>query len=329
MSKIVRFHRFGGPDVLEIETIDVAPPGAGEVQVDISRIGINRAEALMRSGRYIETPTLPSGLGLEAAGIVSAIGEGVQGLGVGDRVSIMPPVAMTASPTYAERANFPSAIVLRLPDWQDFDTAAAAWMQYLTSYGALIDIAGLQAGEGVLITAASSSTGLAAIQIARLVGAVPIALTRSREKVQPLREAGAAHVLVTSDGDVEPMLREIAQRIPMGLLFDAVGGPLFASLAAALRPRATAVVYGAFSPDLTPFSAADLLAGQILIRGYLVHHVTKDAQRLARAQAFILQGLHSGALRPIVAGKFPLSRIVDAHRELERGEHVGKILVTT
>lgn len=329
MSKVVRFHRFGGPDVLEIKTLEVAPPGVGEVQVDISRIGINRAEALMRSGHYIEHPTLPSGLGLEAAGTVRAIGEGVQGLAVGDRVSIMPPVAMAVSPTYAERANFPSAIILRLPDWLDFDTAAAAWMQYLTSYGALIDIGGLPAGQGVLITAASSSTGLAAIQIARMVGAVPIALTSSREKVEPLRHAGAAHVLVTSGEDLHSALREFAERIPIGLLFDAVGGPLFATLVGALRPQAAAVVYGAFSPELTSFSAADLLAKQIVVRGYLVHHVTKDAQRLARAQFFILEGLHSGALRPIIAGTFPLSRIMDAHRELERGKQVGKILVTT
>ena len=141
MARVVRFRHHGGPDVLRIETIDVPPPATGEVQIRVKALGLNRAEALLRKGTYIERTTFPSGLGLEAAGIVEAVGDDVTSFVPGDIVSIVPPLSMVRWPAYAELANFPAELVVKHPPELGFEAAAALWMQFLTAYGALVDIA--------------------------------------------------------------------------------------------------------------------------------------------------------------------------------------------
>lgn len=179
MARVVRFHQHGGPEVLRIEHVDVPSPAQGEVRIRVRALGLNRAEALLRAGSYIETPTLPSGLGLEAAGVVESVGTGVEGLAPGDAVSVVPPVSMVRWPAYGELVTFPAALVVRHPPSLSWEAAAALWMPYLTAYGALIDIARLGKGDYVVVTAASSSVGLAAIQIANLAG------SRSRSRAAP------------------------------------------------------------------------------------------------------------------------------------------------
>ena len=169
MARVVRFHEVGGPEVLKIEEIEVPPPAKGEVQIRIHALGLNRAEAMFRSGQYLEEPKLPARLGYEAAGTVAAIGTGVQGFKIGDAVSTIPSFSLNAYGLYGDLANVPVHAVTHYPASLSWAEAAAVWMQYLTAYGALIDIAGLKSGETVLIPAASSSVGLAAIQIANKV----------------------------------------------------------------------------------------------------------------------------------------------------------------
>jgi len=143
MTRVVRFHRHGDPEVLRIEDVDLPPPSPGEVQIRVKALGLNRAEALLRSGAYIETPPLPSGLGLEAAGVVESIGEGVKDFVPGDAVSVIPPQSMVRWPAYGELVTYPAGLIVKHPPSLDWQTAAAIWMQYLTAYGALIDIARL------------------------------------------------------------------------------------------------------------------------------------------------------------------------------------------
>ncbi|TIV67093.1 MAG: NADPH:quinone reductase [Mesorhizobium sp.] len=327
MARVVRFHSHGGPEVLRIEKIEVPPPGRGEVRIRVRALGLNRAEASMRNGTYIETPSLPSGLGLEAAGFVEAIGEGVTGFAPGGAVSIIPPRSMARWPAYGELVTFPAELVVKHPPSLSFEAAAATWMQYLTAYGALIDIAGLCRDEPVVITAASSSVGLAAIQIANRIGAVPIAVTRTSAKRTALLDAGAAHVVALVEDDLEARLRGIA---PQGVrvVLDAVGGPIFTPLAAAMARGGILIEYGGLSPEPTPFPLFEVLAKTLTLRGYLVHEITGDPARLQTAKRFILDGLASGALRPIIARTFPFEAIAEAHRFLEAGEQFGKIVVT-
>jgi NADPH:quinone reductase-like Zn-dependent oxidoreductase len=328
MARAVRFHQHGGPEVLRIETVDVPRPAAGEVQIRIRALGLNRAEALLRRGTYIETATFPSGLGLEAAGVVAAVGDEVTSFVPGDAVSIVPPLSMVRWPAYAELATFPAELVVKHPPELGFEAAAAVWMQYLTAYGALVDIAGLGRGDVVAITAASSSVGLAAIQIANRIGAVPVALTRTRAKWRALRDAGAAQIVGSDEENIRARLAEIAGSKGVRVVFDAVGGPAFEPLTAAMSPGGILIAYGGLSPEPTPFPLFNVLGKSLTLRGYLVHEIIRDPVRLAKAKAFILDGLSDRTLKPVIARTFRFDEIVDAHRFLESNAQFGKIVVT-
>src|SRR5262245_42166786 len=140
MARVVRFHEPGGPEVLRLEELDVPPPGEGEVQIAVKAIGLNRAETMFRRGQYLEDPKLPARLGYEAAGTVAAVGPGIQGLKVGDAVSVIPAFSLNDYGMYTDLANAPARFVVKHPGSLSFE--AAVWMQYLTAYGAPIDIAG-------------------------------------------------------------------------------------------------------------------------------------------------------------------------------------------
>jgi NADPH:quinone reductase-like Zn-dependent oxidoreductase len=253
MARVVRFHELGGPEVLSIEEVAVPRPGPGEVRIRVKALGLNRAEAMLRTGNYIETATFPSGLGFEAAGIVDQVGEGVVDLKAGDAVSVVPPLSQLRWPAYGELARFPAAHVVKHPAALGFEAAAAVWMQYVTAYGALIDIAKLQPQDFVVVTAASSSVGLAAIQIARMVGATPIAVTRTSEKKQALLDAGAAHVIASAEEDLQARLEAITGPDGVRVVFDPIGGPAFVPLTAAMARGGILIEYGALSPEPTPF----------------------------------------------------------------------------
>ncbi|MGH6615208.1 zinc-dependent alcohol dehydrogenase family protein [Sphingomonas sp.] len=328
MARVVRFHEYGGPEVLRIETADIPAPGPGEVQIRVRALGLNRAEALMRAGTYIESPTLPSGLGLEAAGVVERVGEGVEGVAPGDAVSVIPPVSMVRWPAYGEVITYPANLVVKHPSSLGWEEAAAVWMAYLTAYGALIDIAKLGCGEFVVITAASSSVGIAAIQIANRVGATAIAVTRTSAKRQALIDVGAAHVIAAAEEDLEARLREIVGPGGARVVFDPVGGPIFEPLTVAMSPGGILLEYGGLSSEPTPFPLFTVLGKSLTLRGYLVHEILGDPARLAAAKAFILDGLASGAFRPVIARIFAFDEIVEAHRYLESNAQFGKIVVT-
>lgn len=329
MARIVRFHALGGPEVLRVEEVEVPSPGPGEVRIRVKALGLNRAEALLRSGRYIETPDrFPAGLGLEAAGIVDAVGAGAGGFAPGDTVSVIPPKSMLRWPAYGEFATFPAAHVVRHPASLGWAEAAATWMPYLTAYGALIDVTQARRGDHVAITAASSSVGLAAIQIANAIGATPIAVTRTSAKRQALLDHGAAHVIASEEEDLLERLREIAGPDGVRIVLDPVGGPAFGPLTAAMARGGILVEYGGLSPEPTPFPIFDVLAKSLTLRGFLVHEIIGDPARLAAARTFVLDGLESGALRPTIDRTFPFERIVDAHHYLESNRQFGKIVVT-
>lgn len=328
MARVVRFYEHGGPEVLRIEDIDVPGPGRGEIQIHVKALGLNRAEALLRSGTYIETPALPSGLGFEAAGIVEQVGAGVVGLSPGDAVSVVPPLSQVRWPAYGELANFPAYLVVKKPPSLSWEAAAAVWMQYLTAYGALIDIAGIQRNEPVVITAASSSVGLAAIQIVNSVGAIPIAVTRTSQKARALAHVGAAHVVASAEEDLVARLNSIAGAQGLRVVFDPVGGPTLTTLMEVMSSGGIAIEYGVLGPAITPVPMATVLVKTLTLRGYLVHEITGDPVRLETAKAFILDGLTKGALEPVIAKTFAFDQIVEAHRFLESNEQFGKIVVT-
>ena len=328
MALIVRFHQTGGPEVLKIEKVDVPPPGPGEVRIAVKALGLNRAETMFRSGHYLEQPRLPARLGYEAAGTVEALGEGVQGLKVGDAVSTIPAFSQNQYGVYGDTAIVPAFAVTKHPASLSWAEAAAVWMQYATAYGALIDIAGLKAGDTLLIPAASSSVGIAAIQIARMIGATPVALTRGSSKRKALLDAGAAHVIATEEQDLVAEAKKLTGGKGARIVFDPVGGPTVAKLTVAMAERGILFLYGALSTEPTPLPLMDVVGKSLTIRGYVLFEITGDPRRLERARKFIVDGLSAGKLKPVVAKTFPLEQIVEAHRYMESNQQVGKIVVT-
>lgn len=328
MARVVRFHRIGGPEVLQIENLDVPAPQAGEVRINVKALGLNRAEAMFRSGQYLEQPVFPSRLGYEAAGVVDAVGPGVEGLKPGDAVSTVPAFPLGKYGVYGDAAIVPASAVAKHPPSLSWTEAAAIWMQYLTAYGALVDIAQLTQGDTVLIPAASSSVGIAAIEIARRVGATPIALTRKSDKREALLKLGAASVIATEEQDLVAEAGKLTAGKGARVVFDPVGGPTVAKLAAAMAPRGILFLYGALSPEPTPVPLMEVLGKSLTIRGYILFEITSDPSRLSRAKQWVVDGLASGQLKPVVAKTFPLSEIVEAHRYLESNRQIGKIVVT-
>ena len=328
MPKIIRFHETGGAEVLKIEDLPLEDPGEGEVRLKVEAIGLNRAEVMFRQGKYLEDPELPSRLGYEAAGIVDAVGSGVSGIQNGDRVSTIPGFSMGQYGVYGESAIVPDHTVARYPDNLSAAEGASIWMQYLTAFGALIDIGRLNAGDTVLITAASSSVGLAAIQITKAAGALVIATTRGADKKQFLLEAGADHVIVTNEEDLAETVMAITSGKGANLIFDPIGGSLLETLADAAASGAIIFEYGALSPEPTIFPLFSALKKGLAIRGYVLFEIVNDVERLARGKQFIYDGLKSGALKPLIDRTFPLNAIVDAHRYMESNQQKGKIVVT-
>jgi NADPH:quinone reductase-like Zn-dependent oxidoreductase len=327
MPKIIRFYETGGPEVLKIEEAPLVEPGAGEVRLKVEAIGLNRAEVMFRQGHYLETPVLPSRLGYEAAGIVDALGPGASGVNIGDRVSTVPSFSIGTYGVYGESAIVPAYAAARYPENLSPAEGAAIWMQYLTAFGALIEFGHLQKGDTVLISAASSSVGLAAIQIARSVGATAIAITRGADKKAFLLGAGADHVIATDEQDLVEGVLAVTAGKGAGMAFDPVAGALLGDLAGAAAPGATIFEYGALSPVPTTFPLFAALAKGLTVRGYTLFEIVKHPERLARGKQFIYSGLESGALKPIIDRTFPLESIVEAHRYMESNQQKGKIVV--
>jgi NADPH:quinone reductase-like Zn-dependent oxidoreductase len=326
MIRGVRFHKFGGPEVLQIENVIVPEPGPDEVRLRIKAIGLNRGEILMRSGRAATKANLPAQLGAEAAGIVEILGSNVKGLVIGDRVAVVP--GDLGRGYYGEVALAPARTLVKIPPTQSWQDAAATWMAFGTAWTGLVDIARLSRGQTVLITAASSSAGLAAIQTARKVGANPVALTRTRVKAAALREAGATHVIATEEQDVATEVARLTEGNGAEVVLDAVGGPAFEKLAEATAKGGLLITYGRVSTVVTPLPLAQLLWKDLTVRGFVLPNAVVHDEKLAALKQFISEGLASGTLRPIIARTFPFEEIVAAHRYLESGSQFGKVVVT-
>lgn len=328
MSRTIKFAQAGGPEVLEFIEMGVPAPGPHEVRIKVRAIGINRADSMWRNNKYVESPIFPAGLGYDAAGIVDAVGKDVTEFAVGDTVSTIPAFSLNKYSTYGEVILAPDHAVVKHPDSLSFVEAASVWMMFLTAYGALVFDAQVKAGDFVVIPAASSSVGLAAIQIVNYAGATPIALTRTSDKRQRLHEAGAPHVIVTQEQDMLAEVMRITDGNGARVVFDPVGGLDFLKLIAALTFQGIAYIYGALSENDTMIPVLEMIRKMPAVKGYSVRLVTGDAERRKVAVEYIIRGLASGALKPVIDRTFKFDEMVEAHRYLENSGQFGKIVVT-
>jgi NADPH:quinone reductase-like Zn-dependent oxidoreductase len=261
--------------------------------------------------------------------VIEALGPGVRDLHEGQAVSVVPAFSQNRYAVYAEQAVVPAGAVVARPEGVDAITGAAVWMAYLTAYGALVEVAGLRPADTVLLTAASSSVGLAAIHVANRLGVRPIAVTRTRAKRDRLLDEGAAAVIVSDEEDVARRVLELTGDRGVELAFDAVAGPGVVDLGRVVTPDGTLILYGAQSGEPTPFPGFDLGMPALNVRTYTVHEITRDPERMRRATGFIGAGLRDGAFRAVIDRTFPLEEIVRAHRHMEDADsRFGKIVVT-
>jgi NADPH:quinone reductase-like Zn-dependent oxidoreductase len=328
MSRTIKFAKAGSPEVLEFVDIEVPAPGPREVRIKVKAIGINRADSMWRNDKYVERVKFPAGLGYDAAGIVDAVGKEVTDFAVGDAVNTIPAFSLNQYSAYGEVILAPVHAVVKQPESLSFVEAASVWMMFLTAYGALVLDAKVEPGDFVIIPAASSSVGLAAIQIANYAGATPIALTRTLYKKLQLIEAGAKHVIATQEQDMVAEVMRITNGKGARIAFDPVGGSDFPKLLSALTNEGIAYIYGALSEDDTPIPVLEMIRKMTTVKGYSIRLATGDEARRKDAVEYVAKGLANGALKPIIDRTFKFDDMVEVHRYLEQNGQFGKIVVT-
>lgn len=327
-AKVVRFHALGGPEVLKIQEETIPEPAKGEVRLSVQAIGLNRAEVMFRQGQYLESPVLPSKLGYEAAGVVEAVGPDVDKSWLGKKASTLPAFLMTNYGVYGEMAIVPASALAVYPERLTPEEGTSIWMQYLTAYGALIAHAHITKGDFVIITAASSSVGIAAIEMVKAEGAIGIAVTRTSTKKAVLLEVGAHHVIATQEEDFVARVKEITGGIGARVIFDPIAGNGVELLAQAAALGGTIFEYGALAPEPTPFPLFAALSKGLSLRGYTVREVLFDPKQKAKAERYVFDQLEAGNFKPRIDRVFPFAQIVEAHRYMESNQQIGKIVVT-
>ena len=326
-AKIVRFHELGGADVLKIEDLPLEEPGKGEVRLRVKAIGLNRAECMFRLGKYLVHPTLPSKIGYEASGIVEAVGEGVDAAWVGKTVSTVPAFHADEYGVYGEVAIVPVGALAEYPARLSYEEGTSIWMQYITAYGAIVLQGKVAQGDFVLSTAASSSVGLAAIEIVKAEGAVSIATTRTSKKKAELLALGADYVIATEEEDLAARVMEITGGKGARIIFDPVAGKGIQALAASASVGATIFEYGALALEPTPFPLFAALTKHLWFKGYTLFEVVGDPAAFPVAKKYVFDHLESGAFQPKIARTFPFSEVVQAQEYMESNAQVGKIVL--
>ena len=325
--KAVRFHELGGPDVLTLEEVSIREPDKDEVALKVEAVGLNRAESMYFHGQYFEQPAFPSGLGYEAVGVVTAVGPGGDASLVGQRFGTIPGYSMNKYPALAEEAVVPASVLAPLPPALSATEGAAAWMQYCTAYGALVGLSHVGAGDFVLITAASSSVGLAAIQIARAEGATAIATTRTSAKKQQLLDLGAEYVIATQEEDLPARVAEITGGKGARVVFDPVGGDYVSVLVQAVATEGTIYLYGGLSGQPTPYPVSGF-SKAVALTGYTFGVLRNMPERWEAMKQYIYDKLADGTFKPKIDRIFPLAETADAYRYLESNAQIGKIVIT-
>lgn len=326
MTIAVQIRQHGGPEVLELVQAPVAVPGPGEVQIRHHAIGLNFIDCYHRSGLY--PLSLPARIGMEGAGVVLAVGAGVEHLRVGERVAY----ASNPPGSYCEVRTMPAHCVCRLPDAIDFETGAAMMLKGLTAQYLLLKTRpaeGLQAGDFVLFHAAAGGVGLIACQWARALGLQLIATAGSAEKCQLALDNGAAYAIDYRREDFAARVREITAGAGVKVVYDSVGRDTWEKSLDCLRPFGLMASFGNASGPVPPFAPALLGArGSLYVtRQTLFTHIATRAATQAMADA-LFAVVHSGAVQIHIAQRYPLAQVQQAHRDLEARRTTGSTILT-
>lgn len=319
MPHSIRFHETGGPEVLRWEEGDVPPPAAGELQLRQHAVGLNYIDTYHRGGLY-PVASLPSGIGLEGAGVIEALGEGVSGFAVGDRVAY----AHGPLGAYAEVRNLPADRAVKLPDAISFEQGAAMMLQGLTAQYLLRRTHRVQPGETILIHAAAGGVGSIVVQWAKALGATVIGTAGSDEKAERARALGADHMIVYSREDFVARVKEITGGKGVRVVYDSVGKDTFLRSLDCAQRLGLVALFGNASGAVAPFDPL-LLAqkgGLFLTRPILAQYIATRAE-LDEMAADLFEVVSSGKVRIDVNQRFALRDAAEAHRALEGRRTTG------
>lgn len=322
MSMAIRIHNTGGPEVLQWEALDVAPPAAGEVQIRHHAVGLNYIDVYHRSGLY--PLPLPAGIGLEAAGEVVAIGEGVAELRLGDRVAY----AGGAPGAYAELRNMPADRLVRLPDAISYDTGAAMMLQGLTAQYLLRRTYRVQPGETVLVHAAAGGVGLILCQWAKALGATVIGTVGSDAKAALAAAHGCDHPIIYTRENFAERVKALTGGRGVAVVYDSIGKDTFFDSLSSLQPLGMMVSYGNASGAVPPFDLSLLakMGSLFLTRPSLFAYIAKRSDLLAMS-AELFDVVQNGAVKIEVHQRYPLRDAAQAHRDLEARRTTGSTIL--
>jgi len=299
-----------------------------KVRIRVQAVGLNRAEALYMRGLYLEQPRLPSGLGYEAAGIVDAVGPGVERTWIDRPVATVPGFSLNDYPVLGQEAVVPLANIAPYPEKLTPVEGAAMWMQYLTAWGGLVSVGKLEKGDFAIICAASSSVGIAAIQVAKQEGASAIATTRTSKKREELHELGADHVIATAEEDLIARVQQITGGKGARVIFDSIAGPFVEQLAAAAAYHGILIEYGSLSLQPTPFPLVVAMHKQLTMRAYTIREINADPGLTRTAREYVFDRVADGRFQIKIAKTFPFADTAKAYQYLESNQQIGKVVIT-
>jgi NADPH:quinone reductase len=318
MSSAIRFYETGGPEVLRWETVELAPPAVGEAQVRHRAVGLNFIDTYHRSGLY--PVTLPSGIGLEGAGMVEAVGPGVTDVAAGDRV------AYAGGPlgAYAEVRNIPADRLVRLPETISFEQGAAMMLQGLTAQYLLRRTYRVQPGDTILIHAAAGGVGLIVCQWAKALGATVIGTVGSEAKAALARAHGCDHPILYTKESFAERVRELTSGQGVPVVYDSIGKDTFTDSLSCLQPLGTMVSFGSASGAVPPVDIGLLakFGSLFLTRPTLFTYAARRGDLLNMA-AELFEVVERGAVRIEINQHYPLAEAARAHRELEARQTTG------
>ncbi|TMA55802.1 MAG: quinone oxidoreductase [Deltaproteobacteria bacterium] len=319
--KAIRIHSPGGPEVLTYEDIPMPEPKAGEARVKIDAIGVNFIDVYHRTGLYpMKTPFT---LGVEGAGIVDAVGDGVTEVKKGDRVAY----AMIPG-SYAEYAIVPAAKLVPVPESVDTKTAAATMLQGMTAHYLTLSAYNLKKGDTALVHAAAGGVGLLLVQAAKMVGARVIGTVSTETKAELARQAGADEIILYTQSDFLAEVKTLTEGRGVNVVYDSVGATTFEKSLDCLRPRGYLVLFGQSSGPVAPFDPGKLAGkGSLFLTRPSLAHYTLDRAELLERSGDLFSWIQSGKLKPRIEKVIPMKDAAEAQRQLEGRKTTGKIVL--
>ena len=330
MNKVARLNAFTGPTAIRIKNEEIPVPGYKEVLVKMKSAGLNHVEKMIMYGQFPIRPELSANIGYEGAGIVEELGPAVDGIYKGDEVCIIPNMPFDKYGVIAEYAVVPSISIVPKPAKINWREASSLWMGYGTAYQGLVNAGGLKndAKQTVLISAASSSVGFPAIQIAKAHGAKVIATSRTLEKEPILLEMGADYVVETNDEKWKDMVAEITAGNGFDIAFDPITGPFTAHLAEVAGFGGTIVSYGTLSMGETTLPLFPMLMKALTLTGISTsHHLLGIPDRFEIARKHIVEHLNKGNYKIKIDSTFSLNDVSKGYQKMESGSQTGKIVI--